>query len=54
MTGKNVGMTKEIVIIFFLSFRPRVKHGVTLLDAESKVWIPAFAGMTNKNILTGV
>ena len=33
-----------------MSFRPRVKHGVTLLDAESKVWIPACAGMTRKNM----
>jgi len=24
-----------------LSFRPRVRHGVTLLDAESGLWIPA-------------
>jgi len=46
--------TPFIEIATTLSFRPRVKHGVTLLDAESKVWnpysklqIPVFTGMTD-------
>jgi len=46
---KNIELRNiQICFLFFLSFRPRVKHGVTLLDAESKVWIPVFTGMTRK------
>ena len=31
-----------------LSFRPRVKHGVTLLDAESRLWRSAFLTLDSR------
>jgi len=33
--------TLSLLFRTLLSFRPRVRHGVTLLDTESGVWIPA-------------